>query len=230
MRGLYAIVDTKTLRARGIEPVAFARAVLLAHPAALQVRAKDLQPREVLTLLRAISPLCRDVGVPFITNDRVDLAALAACNFVHVGQTDLPIERVRRIAPGVRVGVSTHTLMQLARALEERPTYVAYGPVFATASKELPDPVVGLAGLRDAAALARRARIPLVAIGGITLDRAAEVGAIADAVAVISGLLPPPGTDESMVAVLEGITARARELQAMLSVPSGADRAYQATA
>jgi thiamine-phosphate pyrophosphorylase len=229
MRGLYAIVDTKTLRARGIDPVAFARAVLAARPAALQVRAKDLPPREILTLLRAISPLCREAGVPFITNDRADLAALAACTMVHLGQDDLSIERVRRMAPGLRVGLSTHTPEQLARALDAGPTYVAYGPVFATSSKELPDPVVGLAGLREASVAARRARIPLVAIGGITLERAAEVGAIADAAAVISGLMPPPSSDQSMAAVLEGVTSRARELQAVLSAPRSGDRMARVT-
>jgi thiamine-phosphate pyrophosphorylase len=230
MRGLYAIVDTKTLRARGIDPVAFAKAVLAARPAALQVRAKDLPPREILTLLRAISPLCREAGVPFIANDRPDLAALAACSIVHVGQSDMSIERVRRIAPGLRIGLSTHTPAELARALDAGPTYVAYGPVFATTSKELPDPVVGLAGLREAATLARRARIPLVAIGGITLERAAEVGAIADAAAVITGLLPPAGADVSMLAVLEGVTARAIELQAALSASTSNERPTRVSA
>jgi thiamine-phosphate pyrophosphorylase len=224
MRGLYAIVDTQTLRARGIDPVAFAGAVLAGRPTALQLRAKDLPPREFLALLRSISPLCREAGVPFIANDRADLAALAACTFVHVGQGDMSIERVRRIAPGLRIGISTHTLEQLARALDAGPTYVAYGPVFATTSKELPDPVVGVSGLREAAVLARRARIPLVAIGGITLERAGEIAAIADAGAIISGLLPPAGSDRTMIAVLEDVTSRARELSAALSGPATGGR------
>ena len=66
MRGLYAIVDTRALRARGLHPVAFATAVLAARPAALQLRAKDSSPREFLALLRAISPICREAGVPFV--------------------------------------------------------------------------------------------------------------------------------------------------------------------
>jgi thiamine-phosphate pyrophosphorylase len=216
MRGLYAIVDTRTLRARRIDPVAFSRAILGAGPAALQLRAKDAAPREFLALLRAISPLCREAGVPFIANDRVDLAALAACNYVHVGQEDLSIDRARRIAPGLHVGLSTHTSEQLARALDTAPDYVAYGPVFATTSKDLPDTVVGLAGLRDAAILARRARIPLVAIGGITLERAQDVASLADAAAVISGLLPEGA---SSVAFFDAVTARAVELHAALSTP-----------
>jgi thiamine-phosphate pyrophosphorylase len=191
--------------------------VLVARPAALQLRAKDCSPREFLALLRAISPLCREVGVPFVANDRVDLAALAACNVVHLGQDDLTIERARRIAPGVLAGLSTHTKEQLARALDTRPAYVAYGPVFQTASKDNPDPAVGLAGLREAAAAARRVRIPLVAIGGITLERAPEVAQIADAAAVIAGLLPAPIGGESNRSLLEGVALRARELHAALS-------------
>jgi thiamine-phosphate pyrophosphorylase len=222
MRGLYAIVDTKSLRARGIDPVAFARAVLLARPAALQLRAKDLPPREFLALLRSISPLCREADVPFIANDRADLAALAACGYVHVGQDDLTIERVRGIAPTLRIGLSTHTPEELAIALDKAPAYVAYGPVFETTSKDAPDPVVGLAGLREAFVLARRARVPLVAIGGITLERAADVSPFADAAAVISALIPEAPTDASHRALLDAITSRARELQAILSVPLAA--------
>jgi thiamine-phosphate pyrophosphorylase len=217
MRGLYAIVDTRALRARGLNPIAFAAAVLVARPAALQLRAKDSSPREFLALLRAISPLCREAGVPFVANDRADLAALAACGIVHVGQDDLAIERVRRIAPGMRVGLSTHTPEQLARALDAAPAYVAYGPVFPTASKTNPDPTVGLAGLREAAVVARRAGIPLVAIGGITLERAVEIGQIADAAAVIADLLPARVDDASMESVLESVSVRARELHAALS-------------
>jgi len=222
MRGLYAIVDTQTLRARGIDPVGFAEAVLAARPAALQLRAKDLPPREFLALLRVISPLCRQAGVSFIANDRADLAALAACSFVHVGQEDMSVDRVRRIAPGLQVGVSTHTSEQLARALEMRPSYVAYGPVFPTTSKAHADPTVGLSGLRDAALAARRARTPLVAIGGVTLERAADIGAIADAGAAILALMPPKESDRSVRAVLDAVTSRARELHLALSTPTSA--------
>ena len=82
---------------------------------------------------------------------------------------------------------------------------------------------MGLAGLREAAIATRRARVPLVAIGGITLERAAEVGAIADAAAVIGALLPPAKSDQSMVALLDAITARARELHAALSAPAAGE-------
>lgn len=189
MRGLYAILDIATLTERRILPQAFASAVLAAGPAALQVRAKGVPAREILSILRRLGPMCRRAGVPLVCNDRADLATLSGCNFVHLGQEDAPVELVRRLFPELRVGISTHDPDQLARALALRPAYVAYGPVFPTASKALPDPVVGIDGLAQASRLARRAGIPLVAIGGITLARAAEVAPLADASAVIAGLI-----------------------------------------
>jgi thiamine-phosphate pyrophosphorylase len=195
MRGLYAIVDVKVLSAKGIDPVAFGRAVLAARPAALQLRAKQLPAREFLNVLRALGPLCRTAGVPLVANDRADLAALAGCDFVHIGQEDLPIELVRRLAPQLRVGVSTHNPAQLEKALQARPAYVAYGPIFPTTSKDQADPDVGIAGLAAAAKTARAAGIPLVAIGGITLDRVPEVAACTPVAAIIGGLVPDTPTD-----------------------------------
>jgi thiamine-phosphate pyrophosphorylase len=202
MRGLYAIVDMKVLSARAVDPVAFGRAILTARPAALQLRAKQLPAREFLSILRALGPLCRTAGVPLVANDRADLAALAGCDLVHIGQEDLPIELVRRLAPQLRVGVSTHNPAQLEKALQARPTYVAYGPIFPTTSKDQADPEVGIAGLAAAAKMARAAGIPLVAIGGITLDRVPEVAACTPLAAVIGGLVPDAPTDYTEVSRL----------------------------
>src|SRR5216683_5961492 len=113
MRGLYAIVDVTTLSQRGLPVLEVASAIAAARPAALQVRAKDLAPREMLHLLRAIHPVCRESGVPLFANDRPDLAMLAGCEGVHVGQDDLPVHIVRRLAPMLRIGVSTHTLSEV---------------------------------------------------------------------------------------------------------------------
>jgi thiamine-phosphate pyrophosphorylase len=217
MRGLYAIVDIDALGARHLDPIAFACAVLSVRPAALQVRAKDLSTREFLALLRRMAPLCRGAGVPLVVNDRVDLAVLAGCDVVHVGQEDLPAALVQRIAPGLRVGVSTHTLEQLDRALALRPSYVAFGPVYPTTSKVNPDAVVGLAGLRAASAHAAAARVPLVAIGGLTLERASEIAPLASAGAVIAALLPFAHEREG--AALSEVTVLARQLHSALSAP-----------
>lgn len=210
MKGLYAIVDTKLLAQRRTDPIDYARALLEARPAALQLRAKDLPARAILFMLRALGPMCRQAGVPLVANDRADLAALAGCEVVHIGQEDLPYELVHRITPQLSVGISTHDSAQLERALASRPRYVAYGPVFETKTKANADPVVGIDGLRIASARARADGTPLVAIGGITLARIAEIAEHADACAVIADLYPEGAT-------LADVTARAHAFQAALN-------------
>ncbi len=131
-------------------------------------------------------------SIKLIMNDRADLVLIAEFDGVHVGQDDLSPASVRKmIGPDRWLGVSTHNPEQLVEANQTSADYVAIGPVFATSSKEKPDPVVGLEGVRRARQLTRK---PLVAIGGITRANAASViEAGADAVAVISDLLRDPG-------------------------------------
>jgi thiamine-phosphate pyrophosphorylase len=208
MRGLYAIVDLGTLKRRGIDPLDFARALIEARPAVMQLRAKDALPRETLSILRALGPMCRQARVPLVCNDRADLAVLAGCDMVHVGQTDAAPEMVRRIAPGLGFGVSTHDIGQLEAALATHPTYVAYGPIFDTKTKIDPDPVVGIDGLKSARRVA--GHVPLVAIGGITIDNACEVAEFADMGAVVTGLLDEAAND------FGSVTKRARALHQRL--------------
>ena len=124
-------------------------------------------------------------------NDRADLCLVAEFDGVHVGQDDLSAESVRAIIGADRwLGLSTHNPEQLQEADRTSADYLAIGPVFSTSSKEKPDPVIGLEGVRRARLLTRK---PLVAIGGITRANAAEViEAGADSVAVISDLLRDP--------------------------------------
>jgi thiamine-phosphate pyrophosphorylase len=222
MHGLYAIVDAGVLDQRHIDPVAFAEAVLSVSPVALQLRAKSASARETLALLRELAPMCHRAGVRLVANDRPDLAILAGCDLVHVGQDDMPVERVRRIAPGLGIGVSTHSLEQLDTALALRPDYVAFGPVFPTTTKANPDPVVGVAALSVAYARARAAGIPLVAIGGITCERARSIVSITDAAAAIADLLPAsitPAGARTVADVLLEVGARARALSDLFSRP-----------
>ena len=130
-------------------------------------------------------------SVRLVMNDRADLCLAAEFDGVHVGQEDLSSEAVRMMIGADRwMGVSTHTPDQLKEADLTSADYLAIGPVFATSSKQNPDPVVGLQGLRRARSLTRK---PLVAIGGITRANAASViEAGADSLAVISDLLRDP--------------------------------------
>jgi thiamine-phosphate pyrophosphorylase len=208
VKGLYPIVDIDALTRAGRSPLGFAERVLAARPPLLQLRAKHESSRDTLALLDALKPLCERAGTLLFANDRADLALLAGADGVHVGQDDLPLAEVRRLAPRLKVGVSTHSLPQLEQALSERPDYVAFGPIFPTSSKERPDAVVGLAGLGNAAAKARTAGIPLVAIGGITLAHAPAMAELGALVAVIGALV-----GES----LDDSEARARAFQLALA-------------
>jgi thiamine-phosphate pyrophosphorylase len=234
MHGLYAIVDTETLERHGLDPCRFAEALLAARPAAIQLRDKDRHDgghphtpggaRRTLALLRSIAPLAARAGVPLFANDRPDLALLARCDGVHVGQEDVPVRLVRSIAagfdgghphtPALRVGLSTHDAGQVEQALEEGPDYLAIGPNFPTASKDRPSPVVGLGVLASLSARVRAARpgLPVVAIGGIGLETAGAVGVLADAVAVIGALVP----EERGPAAYDWVEGRARSLHAAI--------------
>lgn len=211
VKGLYAIVDLDFLAERSVDAISFAEAVLEAKPAALQLRAKRATPRDTLAVLRDLQPRCRAAGVPLFANDRPDLAVMADCEGIHVGQDDLSVEDVRKFSPRLMIGISTHDEAQLREAVALQPTYVAFGPVFLTLSKEEPDPVVGMDRLRRLAPIAADAGIPTVAIGGITLDRARLVAEAAPMAAVISSLLPPEG--------LADVSRRARELHWALGGP-----------
>jgi thiamine-phosphate pyrophosphorylase len=156
----------------------------------LQYRNKTGPARQVLEDARELK---QRIGpsVKLIMNDRADLCLAAEFDGVHVGQDDLSPEGARRvIGPDLWLGVSTHNPEQLKEADATTADYLAIGPIFATSSKERPDPVVGLAGVRRARQLTRK---PLVAIGGITRANALDViQAGADSVAVISDLLRDP--------------------------------------
>lgn len=129
------------------------------------------------------------IDLRLMMNDRADLCLAAEYDGVHVGQEDLSAEAARTIVgPDRWVGVSTHNPEQVAQADQTSADYIAIGPVFPTASKANPDPVIGPDGVRQARGLTRK---PLVAIGGITRQNCLSViDAGADSVAVISDLLP----------------------------------------
>ena len=176
-RGFYAIVDPDVCTG---DPLDVADAFLRGGCAVLQLRHKSAADpagsveksaagdRATLALARALSAKCRAAGVPFVMNDRLDLALLADADGLHLGQDDLPIAEARRFFRGP-IGVSTHDLTQLARAIADGADLVGFGPVFATSTKKNPDPVVGLDGLASAC---RAANVPVVAIGGIDRERA----------------------------------------------------------
>lgn len=187
---LYPILDIDLLTIRSLDLSSIANAWRAAGVSLLQYRNKQGSARQMLrdaALIRQIFPA--NIEARLIFNDRPDLALLAAFGGVHVGQTDVSPEDARTLVGATRwVGVSTNSAQQVMEAHETSCDYIAYGPIFPTASKLNPDPTVGLAGLREARGLTSK---PLVAIGGITRQNCRSViDAGADSLAVISDLLP----------------------------------------
>jgi thiamine-phosphate pyrophosphorylase len=189
---LYVILDAALITVPEIE---IARELAAAGVRLLQYRNKTASARQLLQSSHGLAAVLLPRGVTFFVNDRSDVAFLSGASGVHVGQEDLDVEQARSlVGPSKFVGVSTHNLEQFRLAADSSADYIAVGPIFATKSKANPDPVVGTAFVRQVRALTDK---PIVAIGGITLERAAEVvEAGADSVAVISDILGAPDPAE----------------------------------
>jgi thiamine-phosphate pyrophosphorylase len=185
----------------GLPPLAAAEAILEGGARILQFRHKGFFSRQVFEEAEHLAELCRSANALFVMNDRADLALLLD-SALHLGQDDLPPADARRIMPPPSIiGFSTHNAQQLQAADLEPVDYLAIGPIFATASKQNPDPVVGLDELRRLRAVTPK---PLVAIGGITRENAAQVlDAGVDSVAVIADLYPEPCTKAALRARTE---------------------------
>ncbi len=183
---LYAIIDPA--QSGGRSSVEVAAALLASGVRLIQLRDKLASSRELYASAQGVAGSIRSAGGIFIVNDRADVALAVDADGVHVGQEDLPVESARALlGPAKLIGYSTHVLGQVREADQSSADYVAFGPIFPTASKENADAVVGLAGLARARMATRK---PLVAIGGITLENArAVIEAGADSAAVISALV-----------------------------------------
>jgi len=200
---LYAIIDPAQGAGRPSEQIA--AALVAAGIRLIQLRDKHACSGELYVGAQRVAECVRKAGGIFILNDRADVALAMDADGVHVGQDDLPVESARALlGPGKLIGYSTHDLEQVREADSSSADYVAFGPIFATVSKENPDPVVGLGGLREAR---RATQKPLVAIGGITLENVrAVIEAGADSVAVIRALVGAPDITQSAADFLDKLS------------------------
>lgn len=201
--GLHVLADDDPRWPR--DPVTQARAACRGGAAVVQLRAKHARDADALAWAREIRAATRDAGVLFVMNDRFDLALLAEADGVHLGQQDLPPARVPAAARrALGVGRSTHTLDE-ARATRDEPVdYVAFGPLFGTASKESPYAARGLDALAEVARTV--APRPLVAIGGIDATGAARaVRAGACGVAVISAIAAADDPEAATRALVDAL-------------------------
>ncbi|HEY7785208.1 MAG TPA: thiamine phosphate synthase [Pyrinomonadaceae bacterium] len=199
---LYAITDT---RISGLSHAYQVRAFCEGGATLIQLREKCLLPDDFYREAKVALDVARDYDVTVLINDRVDLALAVGADGVHLGQDDLsPNEARSLLGPEAIIGLSTHNADQARASIALPIDYLAIGPIFSTTSKEKPDPVVGLTGIREVRKIT--AGRPLVAIGGITLETAVDVlAAGADSVALIGWLLQDS----------QAISARTRQLLAM---------------
>jgi thiamine-phosphate pyrophosphorylase len=186
---LHAILDVDVADRAGWQVLPLAEAFLAGGARVIQLRAKHLASGVFLQHADRLVRAAAAHDAQIIVNDRADLALLAGAAGAHVGQEDLPPAAVRRLlGPEAIIGFSTHTVPQIEAAVREPVTYIAIGPVFGTATKDTGYVPVGLEQVAKAARIA--GTLPVVAIGGITLETAAQViAAGASGVAVIGDLL-----------------------------------------
>jgi thiamine-phosphate pyrophosphorylase len=213
---LNAIVDPE--RANGRSLAELARAVVAGGATLIQLRDKHGATRQMIEQARAIKAALAGTGVPLVVNDRVDVALIAQADGVHVGQEDMRAEDARRLlGPDAIIGLSIKSVALANAAPLAALDYVGVGGVYATTSKDNPNPPIGIHGLRDivAAFRARKRDLPICGIAGIDAGNAAPViAAGADGVAVISALSmkadPQAAARELRGVVDAALQARAR--------------------
>jgi len=186
---IYPITDTQLSGLSHAEQVA---RLIEGGASLIQLRDKLSAPREFYREAAAALQIARDHGARLIINDRVDIALALKADGVHLGQTDIPVAAARRLlGKEAIIGFSTHNMEQAKLAANLPVDYLAFGPIFPTSTKENPEPVTGLVAMSEVAT--SKGSLPLVAIGGITLENAREVlKAGADTVAVIAELVADP--------------------------------------
>jgi thiamine-phosphate pyrophosphorylase len=203
---LYVILDAALLPS---DPIGLTKKLLDAGARLFQYRNKTSSSRELLHASQALCLTVRQRGGTFFVNDRADIAHLAGANGVHLGQDDLSVAAAREvIGTGCVIGLSTHNLPQFVAAAESSADYIAVGPIFSTSGKHSPDPVVGVDFIRTVRKLTAK---PIVAVGGIMLERARDVlDAGADSVAVISDILRAKNPADRVRQYLQAIPAAAQ--------------------
>lgn len=198
---LYVILDRTASRGRDLREIL--DGVIAGGGRLVQFREKEWPLRRCLPLLEDLRRRAKQAGIGFVVNDRLDLALAVEADGLHVGQDDLPAPIARRLLPpSMFLGVSTHSLEQARQAEREGADYVAVGSIYPTATK----PEFQLVGLDLLREVRGQVRAPLVAIGGITADNAAQViEAGADGVAVISAVCAARDPAEATRRLLERI-------------------------
>lgn len=184
-RRLYGILDMGYVELS--ETTRVATEMLEGGVEILQLRAKDYEPEQILELALPLVSICKSFGVPLIINDHPEVVVKSGADGLHVGQDDIHVEKARKlIGPGKIVGLSTHSPLQAKTALDEKPDYIGFGPLFSTPTK--PDYIsIGTSRIKEVHDLVN---LPIFCIGGIKLENLPEVlSAGAMRIAIVSGIL-----------------------------------------
>lgn len=204
IKGLYAIIDSAYVP---MEKTGEAAKLLIKGGACIiQLRAKDISPKETLRAAREIRGISSEAGALFIVNDRVDLALACGADGIHLGQEDIPLRDARKLLGDKAViGISTHDPQEAFEAQGNGADYISFGPIFPTATKKDARSPRGLEYLSE---ITKKVSIPVAAIGGITEENIASViRAGASSVAIISDILTNPDIPSKVRSIISCIAA-----------------------
>lgn len=201
---LYVITDAKLSRGRSHREVI--QAAIAGGATVVQYREKETGTRRMVEEAQELRALCRHMGVPFIVNDRLDVALAVEADGVHVGQDDMPAKLARKLlGPGKILGVSATNLAEAIQGEKDGADYLGVGPIYATGTKPDAAPPMGATGLAE---VVRHVSIPVIAIGGINASNVDEVIATgADGAAVISAIV----SAEDIQAITQELLQRIRQ-------------------
>jgi len=191
---LYIITDRRI--SHGKSHLEVAESALAGGATVIQFRDKEMKDSEVIDVCRKIHKLTREKGIPFIVNDRVEVAKAVDAEGVHLGQEDAPLNFARKVLGKEKIiGISVETVEQAIKAVEGGADYLGIGPIYPTATKPDAGKVLGIARLKE---IRESVNIPIVAIGGINENNLEEVlRAGADGIAVISAVVSAPDITEA---------------------------------
>ena len=157
--GIYIIITHPALPYRTIAEECVSMGIKM-----LQLREKDLPDRELLKIAKELREITRGTQTSLVINDRPDIAALCQADYLHIGQSDIPIEEARKIVGDMKIGLSTHSIVQVKEALTKNPDYIGFGPVFPTPTKAIADPAVGTELIKEVMSISN---VPVVVLGGL---------------------------------------------------------------
>jgi len=165
--GIYIIITHPTLPYRTIAEDCVSMGIKM-----LQLREKDIPDGELLKIAKELREITRGTQTSLVIDDRPDIAALCQADYLHIGQSDLPIEEARKIVGNMKIGLSTHSMVQVKEALKKKPDYIGFGPVFPTPTKAIADPAVGTKLIKKVMSISN---IPVVVLGGLFPDNISSV-------------------------------------------------------